>query len=214
MQISIRNAEPSDSKFLTWVLLEATHSHLGNSAGLWNLMFPESESERVEYLEKLILSDHISFCHYSSYLIAEVDGNLASALAGFDPTAVTDENFLNALVDILPDTLLDSALNRMKPYTTCLIEPDKDSWVIDMVATIPEYRRLGLSKKLLQSTLKTGCKAGFRKAEILILIGNLAAQKVYEKVGFKIIEEKKHPEFEKILNCPGIARMIIDEIRI
>jgi ribosomal protein S18 acetylase RimI-like enzyme len=214
MQISIRNAKPSDSKFLTWVLLEATHSHLGDNAGLWNIIFPDSENERLEYLEKLILSDHISFCHYSSYLIAEVDGTSASALTGFDPKAVTDENFLNALVNILPETLLSSVLNRMASYTTCLIEPHKDSWVIDMVATIPDYRRLGLSNMLLQSTLQTGYEAGFRKAEILILIGNLAAQRVYEKVGFKIVEEKKHPEFEQALNCPGVARMIMEEIKI
>lgn len=214
MQISIRNAKPSDSNFLVWVLLEATHSHLGDNAGLWNLIFQESENERMEYLEKLILSDQISFCHYSNYLIAEVDGVSASALAGFDPTVVTDENFLNALVDILPDTLLNSVLSRMSPYTTCLIEPDKDSWVIDMVATIPDYRRLGLSNNLLQSTLKNGCEAGFTKAELLILIGNSAAQKAYEKVGFKTVEEKKHPEFEKALNCPGIARMTMDKIQI
>lgn len=214
MQISIRKATPKDSKFLSWVILEASHSHLGDSSGLWNLVFPESEHDRMIYLEKLILSSHVSFCHYSLYLIAEVDGKPVSALAGFDPNLVTDDNFINAMIDILPKPLINSVLGSMTPYVTCLIEPDKDSWVIDMVATKPEYRRLGLSKKLLLSILQNGFEAGFRKAELLILIGNIAAQKAYEKIGFKTVEEKKHPEFKKALNCPGVARMTIDELQI
>ena len=214
MQISIRKATPKDSKFLSWIILEASHSHLGDSSGLWNLVFPESEDDRLNYLEKLILSNHISFCHFSLYLIAEVDGNPAAALAGFNPNLVTDECFINALVDVLPKPLINPVLGRMAPYATCLIEPDKDSWVIDMVATKPKYRRLGLSKKLLQSALQNGVEAGFRKAELLILIGNLAARKAYESIGFKTVEEKKHPEFEKALNCPGVAKMTMDNLKV
>ncbi len=210
MKISIRNARSTDSKFLLWVLLEATQSHLSDGAGLWHLIFPESEDDRLSYLEKLILSNHVSFCHYSSFLIAEVDGIAAAALAGFDPTLVTDNNFLNALLEALPESLVNSVLNRMAPYTTCLIEPDLNSRIIDMVATIPEYRRLGLTKALLETTIKNGYKKGFKKAEILILIGNLVAQKAYERVGFEVVEEKKHIDFEEALNCQGIARMTKD----
>ncbi len=214
MQLSIRRATAKDSKFLSWVILEASHSHLGDNYGLWNLVFPESEEDRVNYLEKLILSNHVSFCHYSLYLIAEVNGEPTAALAGFDPGLVTDDNFINAIVDVLPKPMINPALSRMAPYTTCLIEPDKDSWVIDMVAVKPGYIQLGLCKKLLKTSLKHGLEAGFNKSEILILIGNLAAQKLYEKLGFRTVEEKKHPEFEKALNCPGVARMIIDKIHI
>ena len=36
------------------------------------------------------------------------------------------------------------------------------------------------------------------------------ARETFEKVGFRIVEEYTHPQFEKALNCPGIARMVCE----
>jgi RimJ/RimL family protein N-acetyltransferase len=43
--------------------------------------------------------------------------------------------------------------------------------------------------------------------EISVFIGNDAAQRAYEKAGFEVIGEKRHPEFEAVYKCPG-ARML------
>ena len=44
-----------------------------------------------------------------------------------------------------------------------------------------------------------------------MLIGNDAAQRAYEKNGFVVIDEKRHPEFEAAYGCPG-ARLLRREI--
>jgi len=53
------------------------------------------------------------------------------------------------------------------------------------------------------------CK-GYARAQIAVLIGNTPAQRAYESVGFKVVDEKRHPDFQTALGCPGIARLLRD----
>ena len=39
------------------------------------------------------------------------------------------------------------------------------------------------------------------------MIGNTSAQYAYERVGFRIVSEKRHPDFEAAIGCPGLAKM-------
>ncbi len=41
-----------------------------------------------------------------------------------------------------------------------------------------------------------------------MLIGNTPAQMAYEKVGFVVDEEKRHPEFEAVIGAPGMMRLL------
>jgi hypothetical protein len=41
-------------------------------------------------------------------------------------------------------------------------------------------------------------------------IGNLPAQKAYEKQGFKALDEKRHPAFEREIGSPGMMRLLRD----
>ena len=43
---------------------------------------------------------------------------------------------------------------------------------------------------------------------VSVLIGNVSAERAYEAVGFRMVDEKRHPEFEREFGCPGIRRMI------
>jgi ribosomal protein S18 acetylase RimI-like enzyme len=43
------------------------------------------------------------------------------------------------------------------------------------------------------------------------MIGNTPAQRLYERHGFAISAEKRSPEFEAALGCPGIALMTCRE---
>jgi ribosomal protein S18 acetylase RimI-like enzyme len=55
-----------------------------------------------------------------------------------------------------------------------------------------------------------GREKGFRCAQINIYIGNIPAQRLYEKYGFKIVDEKRDPYFEMQIGSPGMARMLRD----
>jgi RimJ/RimL family protein N-acetyltransferase len=41
------------------------------------------------------------------------------------------------------------------------------------------------------------------------LIGNDAAQRAYEKVGFTVVEELRDADFEATIGAPGFSRMLL-----
>lgn len=53
-------------------------------------------------------------------------------------------------------------------------------------ATTPEYRRQGISSKLIQATIKEAKKLHFRRLEAEISVGNTASIKLIKKCGFKL----------------------------
>jgi hypothetical protein len=62
---------------------------------------------------------------------------------------------------------------------------------------------------LLGRALQSGRERGFARAQISCLIGNDAAQRAYEKVGFAVVEELRDADFEAMLGAPGFSRMTL-----
>ena len=65
----------------------------------------------------------------------------------------------------------------------------------------------GWCTRLLERALEIGRSRGHRRAQISCLIGNLPAQRAYEKAGFAVVEERRDAEFERLLGAPGFSRM-------
>jgi ribosomal protein S18 acetylase RimI-like enzyme len=86
-------------------------------------------------------------------------------------------------------------------------EHEERAWVVENVATLPKFRRRGIVDALLSDILEQGHKRGARTADIGVLIGNMPAQRAYEKNGFEIVNEKMHPAFEAAYGCPGIRSL-------
>jgi ribosomal protein S18 acetylase RimI-like enzyme len=97
---------------------------------------------------------------------------------------------------------------RAAPFLTCIPDTKEDAWVIEWVATRPEHRGKGLVRALLSEILERGRERGHTEAQIAVLIGNTPAQRAYEGVGFRVVDEKTHPDFERALGCPGIRRLL------
>jgi hypothetical protein len=70
---------------LAWVTLAAWRAHLAR--GLWDVIIGADEAGCLDYLRRLAIAEPRSLYHYSSYLVAEIDGERAAALCGFDPRA-------------------------------------------------------------------------------------------------------------------------------
>jgi ribosomal protein S18 acetylase RimI-like enzyme len=103
----------------------------------------------------------------------------------------------------------DPQVQKRAEHVLCCI-PDNvpDAWIIDSVATLPAYRRKGIVDRLLTAILEKGRQKGFRRAQINLYIGNQPAQHAYEKHGFKITDQKCHPNFEAEIGSPGMACML------
>jgi len=212
MDLEIRPAQASDADFLSWVILTAGRAHV--KKGIWEIILGEPEEKCLYFLKQLSVTKIPHYFHYTCYLLAETGGMPVAGLGGYDPAVLGNSALWQALPEVFkkaggytPDTFVSAGSPKI---VKCIPNPVEGAWVIDSVATIQEFRRKGIVSKLLEEILEKGRQQGFRYAQINIYIGNIAAQRLYEKHGFKIIEEMRDPYFEAQIGSPGMARMLRD----
>ena len=210
MDIQIRPARPDDAEFLAWLILTAGRAHV--TRGIWEVIIGGTEQDSLKFLNLLAVTTIPHLFHYCCYLIAEADGRPAAGLGGYDPKIYGYEALYQAMPEVfkkLGHSAPDPEANKRAERVLCCMPEDTEvAWIIDSVATLPEYRRKGLVDRLLVAILDKGRQEGFKKAQISIYIGNQPAQRAYEKHGFKIVDEKRHPDFEAEIGSPGMALML------
>ncbi|MFN8544790.1 MAG: GNAT family N-acetyltransferase [Candidatus Binatia bacterium] len=208
----IRPATRDDVPFLAWVQQEAARSHL--PFGFWDIAFPGPDEYRLRLVEAVCAAEAISFCHWSRFLVAEVDGEPAAALSADDEApGATGERLLAALnaateAEGWNAARLQALFERLGPFLTCAPEQPDDTWIVEWVATRPEHRGKGLVRALLPAVVDLGRRRGHRTFQIGVLIGNTPAQHAYEGAGFRVVDEKRAPEFEATFGSPGIRRLL------
>jgi len=212
MDVVIRPATESDAGFIAWVEQEAARSHL--PIGFWDLAFPGADADRLRMLERIVRSKSRSFCHWSGFLVAEVEGRPGAALSGYEhPSVATGPALVEAMQEAFAAerwtrAQAEALQVRIAPFLTCVPETAEDAWVVEWVATRPEYRGQGLVHALLRAILQCGRDRRHERAQIGVLIGNTPAQRAYEGAGFRVVDEKRHPDFEAAIGSPGIRRLL------
>ncbi len=93
---------------------------------------------------------------------------------------------------------------RLGPFMSVTPEHPPRAWIVENVATLPEFRRRGLVSALMDAMLERAVSRGARLADIGIFIGNDPAQLAYEKAGFRAVSEKRNAELERTWGSPGI----------
>lgn len=211
MATRIRPATAADAPFVAWVMLAASRSHLARAA--WDFYVDGPDARVLGFLERMATQPEPSFCRHERFLVAEVDGVPAAGLSGYtarDPGMLDPSAAIAAAARATlgwSDAELRAAGGRLATFLTCVSEPDPDAWAVEWVATRPEFRRRGLVHELLLAIMERGRTQGFRRSQILVLLGNTPAQCAYERAGYRVVDEKRHPEFARLMGCPGIARM-------
>jgi ribosomal protein S18 acetylase RimI-like enzyme len=212
MDVHIRSARESDVPFIAWVQQEAARSH--RPLGFWDLAFPGADEDRLRILGRICKSSSRSFCHWSGFLVAEADGQAAAALSAYtNPSVLAGSALMEAMGEALDAERWTPAEReamgeRISPFMTCIPETPEDAWVIEWVATSPQFRGKGLVRNLLEEVLRRGKERGHALAQIGVLIGNTPAQRAYEGAGFRVADEKTHPDFERAIGSPGLRRLL------
>jgi ribosomal protein S18 acetylase RimI-like enzyme len=211
MAIHVRRARAEDADFLAWVMLAASRGHLPR--GIWDLRIGADDAGCLDYLRRLALAEPRSLCHYQAFRIAVVDGNAAAALCAFDSRVTGWAIAAEAMAHVQRDLGWSEAQaatsdQRMSPLWACFLPDVGADWAIENVATRPQYRRLGLTSRLLDDALHEAIERGCQLAQITTFIGNTGAQSVYERAGFRLAEEKRCPQLESLLKVPGFARFL------
>ncbi len=208
MDITIRNGRSGDADFIAWVMQEAGRSHL--QWGIWDLVLPGPDDKRLDYISQLVKIEECTFCHYKKFFIVEVDAAPAAALTAYVPDNEVRENSLKALQNILSrdgctEEQIGTMVQCLSPMLVPVTKIQNNTWIIDFVATRNGFRGSGLLGRLLDAVMEKGRNLGYETAQVAIFIGNTSAQRAYEKAGFKIVDEKRHPRIEAALGCAGIA---------
>lgn len=211
MDVKIRPALPDDAALVAWCMLMSGRSHM--KIGIWDLIISQPEDICLKFLELLSLQGPRHMCYYTEFLVAEVNGQPVAALEGFDPVHNAEETVaepMAAVVQKMGLTEQDMAPGQqaIAAFMTCHSDFMDGAWVIEQVATLHEYRKMGVISRLIEAVLDQGMRQGFGLAQVSFYIGNIPAEKAYQKAGFKYVDEKRHPDFEALIGCPGIARMI------
>lgn len=213
MDINIRPACPDDAALLAWCMLVSGRSHM--KIGIWDLIISQPQDTCLEFLKMLALQGPRHMCHFTEFMVAEVDGQAVGALEGFDPVRGGEETVaepMAAVVSRMGLTEQDMAPGQqaLAAFMTCHSDFLEGAWVLEQVATLPEYRRMGIITRILEAVLDEGRRQGFGLAQVSFYIGNTPAQGAYEKAGFRVLDEKRHPDFQREIGCPGIVRMSRD----
>jgi ribosomal protein S18 acetylase RimI-like enzyme len=209
--LALREGREADVPFLAEVLEMAGRGHLAR--GAWDVAFPEAR-ERAVALARIVGGEIPSWCHRNVFRIAELDGRPGAALVAFDAAVIDQATLAPALwaafgtLGWLPERMAEVG-PRLAPFTRCFPDMPAATWIVENVGTHPACRRRGLVRALLEEALARGRQSGCRTAQISCLIGNEPAQRAYEGVGFRVVEERRDAEFEGLLGSPGYSRMTL-----
>lgn len=205
--VRIVDATRDHIPFVAWVVQAASRSHLPRS--LWNFSLDtDDEAEVLRYLEVFADTEVIHWGHWSQFIVAEVGGVPAAAMMGYleneQPVQVMIAGSAEANQK-LGRTPEEAAAGWQRAGTVANIGATHEpgAWVVEHVATHPDYRRRGLVDQLLAEILERGRKRGAKTAEIGVFIGNDKAHRAYEKAGFRIYADVRDAAFEAVYGCPG-----------
>lgn len=213
MRISVRQARPEDARLLGWCMLMAGRSHL--EVGIWDFVISQPEERCIQFLEMLALEGPRHMAYYTEFLVAEVDGRPAAALEGFDPVKNGEETITIPMANViqkmgLTEQDMAPGVEKLAAFMTCHSDFLQGAWVVEQVAARPEHRRQGAISRLLEVVLDQGRREGFKQAQVSFYIGNTAGERAYRKAGFRYLDEKCHPDFERVIGSPGMIRYVCD----
>jgi ribosomal protein S18 acetylase RimI-like enzyme len=209
-EVQIVPARKEHIPLVAWVVMAANRSHLPK--GMWDFNIGGSEEDVLRYLEVLADTEAVHWAHYSLFKVAEVDGVPAAGMCGFFENDLGPASMMAGAAEVnqkMGRSVEDIAAGweRSKAIMGIIMEHEPGAWVVEHVATRPEFRRRGLVERLIYETLEMGRQRGAKTADIGVLIGNDPAQRAYEKCGFEVVIEKRDAEFEQVYGSPG-ARML------
>jgi ribosomal protein S18 acetylase RimI-like enzyme len=211
MKLEIRQATRDDIPMLAEVVILASRSHM--PTGIFDLAILSNDEDRLKAVRATLSTEQRSWCHYENFLVATVDGEPAAALSGY---AAYDESLLPIEKALLAgyqaidmtDEQIGAAFQASLVFLTVSSDDEKSAWIIEWVACLDKFRRQGLVRELLIAVLERGRERGHSLSQIGILTGNVSAQRAYENVGFILEYEKTHPDFQKVIGCPGLTRLL------
>lgn len=205
MSIKIKQAKAEDSAFLAQMILQS--SRAGKKDGLFDLLFATNDNKIIlQRLEKLTQTTAKSRCHFSNFLIAELDGKSIGTLCSYEPRISNRESFIKALTEI---GFTDES-EALEVMYICDFHLNNRTLIFDFVEELEGFSDVGVLKALMQKSLLTARLKGYRIAQTMIEIGSLESELFYKKMGFTKIEEKECALYKEKFGRIGMSLLSIE----
>ena len=205
MSIKIKQAKIEDSAFLAQMILQS--SRAGKKDGLFDLLFQTNENAVIlQKLEKLITTSAKSHCHFSNFLIAQMDGNSVGTLCSYEPRIATKETFVKALQEIG----CEDSTGALEVMYCCDFDLNKRTLMFDFMEELEGFIDVGVLKALMQKSLLTARLKGYTIAQTMIEIGSLDNELFYKKLGFRKIVQKECGLYKEKFGRIGLSLMAIE----
>lgn len=206
MSMKIRKALSQDAPFLAQMILQS--SRADKQISIFDVIFEsKSDEETLANIEKLTTTTAKNYCHYSNFLIAEIDGECVGSLCSYEPRIATKETFLESLKEISCDA---NAEDFLEILDSCDFELNKRTLVFDFMEEIEGHMNVGILKALMQKSLLSARLKGYRIAQAMVEIGSLETLLYYKKLGFKEVKHKKCELYKEKFGRAGLILLAFE----
>lgn len=211
MNVDIRRARADDLGFVVWVMITAAQSHLDRC--VYEILFDLDAAELSDLYGRVACSESLHWCHLSKFWIAEVDGDPAGAMCGYDPLTEGNDALAAAIVPLLgewgkSEEDLQEILRKNEIMESCLPKPFPHAWGVENVAVKPHFRGRGITDRLFEQVLAEGRDKGYECAQIMCLNGNRPAEAAWRRAGFELKADYHSREFERTFGCRGLKLLV------
>ncbi len=211
----LRRAAPKDRDFLIEAIIEAEKS--GAQRISYCEIFSLTESALRTLLASILDEDFEGqeLC-ISGFLIAEVDGECAGAACAWIegeselPSTLIKANLLHHFLDA-------DALSRARPWFDRLealaLARESGAAQLESIYVRPAYRGRGITGRILEEHLSRlrARVAGLAKAQIILVSGNDSAVRAYQKLGFRITQERRTDDPLLLSIVPGGVKVLMEK---
>ncbi len=206
MGIKIRKAVAEDAPFLAQMMLQS--SRAGKKYGIFDLLFETNDDAAiVKCLESLAVVGKKQHCHFSNFLIAEIDSQSVGCLCSYEPRIATRETFVEALNEL---ECCEDVESKLEVLDICGFEQNSRILMFDFMEEIEGFIDVGVLKALMQKSLLNARLKGYRLGQTIVEIGSLETLLYYKKLGFKEVEEKECELYKEKFGRNGLVLLAIE----
>ena len=171
--MTIRDALPADAPFLAQCIMAGMHFH----------DFETPVPEQEDIYNRLIVCERRTDMLYS-YVhtrVAEMDGHAAGSLLSY-PGEIYRDLRHRTFTELWPDmATLDETSEQ---------ETDPGEYYLDSLAVLPEFRRRGIGRMLLEDGIRKGAALGYEQIA-LVADGDMPHLiRLYESIGFHLADHR------------------------
>jgi ribosomal protein S18 acetylase RimI-like enzyme len=191
----IRTATVKDIPFLVETVINAEKS--GTDILSYTTVFGLSEDETRKVLtamfEEEIDGGELSV---SSFMVAEIEGKVVSALSGWIECACGDTSYFlkrNLISYCMPKENIENSVKAKDILRDIYIEREPNTIQLEYFFTDPEYRNLGIFNQLLYVIIEKLYKENpdVQFIDVQVFEGNTACIKTLLKNGFGVQDRKE-----------------------